>query len=125
MFSSEANSFSSALKGYNTSAATGGITSANSSFLYLTKGLEVAKFGLKSYEAVHNLINAFRAPNEFKDDDIPQNNNEGGPVSVSSMLDEFENAGYNVRRFYDRDVEYDLGLESGTLMSNDGSLLGG
>lgn len=125
MFSSEANSFSSALRGYNTGATASGITSANSSLLYLTKGLEVAKFGFKSYEAVSNLISAFRAPNEFKDDDIPQNNNEGGPVSVSSMLDEFENAGYNVRRFYDRDVEYDLGLESGTLMSNDGSLLGG
>ncbi|WP_314300501.1 hypothetical protein [Campylobacter showae] len=125
MFSSEANSFSSALRGYNTGATASGITSANSSLLYLTKGLEVAKFGFKSYEAVSNLISAFRAPNEFKDDDMPQNNNEGGLVSVSSALDEFENAGYNVRRFYDRDIEYDLGFESGTLMSNDGSLLGG
>ncbi|WP_267873709.1 hypothetical protein [Campylobacter anatolicus] len=39
-------------------------------------------------------------------------------MSVSSeYIDE------NERRFYELNVEYDLGLEAGTLMSNDDSLL--
>jgi hypothetical protein len=125
MFSSEANSFKSALYGYNVgaSAATSGISSANSSFLYLTKALKLAKLGFKSYEAINNLIGAFRTPNEFRDDDMVEPEDDDNKVSLSSSLDELEDAGVGVRRFYDRDVEYDLGLERGTLMSNDDSLL--
>lgn len=125
MFSSEANSFKSALYGYNVgaSAATSGISSANSSFLYLTKALKLAELGFKSYEAINNLIGAFRTPNEFRDDDMVEPEDDDNKVSLSSSLDELEDAGVGVRRFYDRDVEYDLGLESGTLMSNDDSLL--
>ncbi|EAU00356.1 hypothetical protein [Campylobacter curvus] len=125
MFSSEANSFKSALYGYNVgaSAASSGISSANSSFLYLTKALRLAELGFKSYEAINNLIGAFRTPNEFRDDDMVEPEDDDNKVSLSSSLDELEDAGMSVRRFYDRDVEYDLGLESGTLMSNDDSLL--
>lgn len=125
MFSSEANSFKSALYGYNVgaSAATSGISSANSSFLYLTKALKLAELGFKSYEAINNLIGAFRTPNEFRDDDMVEPEDDDNKVSLSSSLDALEDAGVGVRRFYDRDVEYDLGLERGTLMSNDDSLL--
>ena len=44
-------------------------------------------------------------------------------VGVSEDFDALEEEGFSVRRFFDRDVEYDLGLEAGTIMSNDGSLL--
>ena len=44
-------------------------------------------------------------------------------VGASENFDALEEEGFFVRRFFDRDVEYDLGLEAGTIMSNDGSLL--
>ena len=102
------------------------LKSLNNSFLYITKGLNFVSDTLDTINAVKNLIAPFRQPNAYKDEDMPLANaseEEKHVVGVSEDFDALEEEGFFVRRFFDRDVEYDLGLEAGTIMSNDGSLL--
>lgn len=102
------------------------LKSLNNSFLYITKGLNFVSDTLDTINAVKNLIAPFRQPNAYKDEDMPLANaseDEKHVVGVSEDFDALEEEGFSVRRFFDRDVEYDLGLEAGTIMSNDGSLL--
>ena len=102
------------------------LKSLNNSFLYITKGLNFVSDTLDTINAVKNLIAPFRQPNTYKDEDMPLANateDEKHVVGVSEDFDALEEEGFSVRRFFDRDVEYDLGLEAGTIMSNDGSLL--
>ncbi|MGH1601744.1 hypothetical protein [Campylobacter majalis] len=118
MFSTNQNAFASALAGHNVGA---GVLSANTSQLYLTQALNIAKIGYKSYSLVQNIRGAFREANQFNDEDMNEQGDEEKQIGANTQEQENEND--QARRFYERDVEYDLGLEGGTLMSNDDSLL--
>lgn len=101
-----------------TSSTYGASAMSGNSQMYLTRAMDIADFGMSAFSAVRGLNGAFREPNQFNDEDMPKNNDEKQILYMNSS--DLENIG---RRFYERDVEYDLGLEQGTLMSNDGSLL--
>lgn len=118
MFSTNQNAFASALAGHNVGA---GVLSANTSQLYLTQALNIAKIGYKSYSLVQNIRGALREANQFNDEDMNEQSDEEKEVSTNSQTQEDESG--IARKFYERDVEYDIGLEAGTLMSNDDSLL--
>ena len=105
-------------------ASIGGFAAAgatSTSQLYLTTALKALSVGSKSFALVQDIRGAFRKVGDTQDTDMQEQGADEKVVSVNSDADMDEE--HAKRRFYERDVEYDIGLEGGTLMSIDDSLL--
>lgn len=105
-------------------ASIGGFAAAgatSTSQLYLTTALKALSVGSKSFALVQDIRGAFRKAGDTQDTDMQEQSAEEKVVSVNSDADMDEE--YAKRRFYERDAEYDIGLEGGTLISIDDSVL--
>jgi len=75
----------------------------------------------KAFALVQDIRGAFRKAGDTQDTDMQEQSAEEKVVSVNSDADMDEE--HAKRRFYERDVEYDIGLEGGTLISIDDSAM--
>ena len=105
-------------------ASIGGFAAAgatSTSQLYLTTALRALSIGSKAFALVQDIRGAFRKAGDTQDTDMQEQSADEKVVSVNSDADMDEE--HAKRRFYERDVEYDLGLEGGTLISIDDSAM--
>lgn len=105
-------------------ASIGGFAAAgatSTSQLYLTTALKVVGIGSKAFALVQDIRSEFRKHGDTQDTDMQEQSDDEKVISVSG--DAQQDDGDVTRRFYERDVEYDIGLTGGTLMSIDDSLL--
>ena len=99
--------------------AAAGATSTSQ--LYLTTALKIVGIGSKAFALVQDIRSEFRKHGDTQDTDMQEQSDDEKVISVNS--DAQQDDGDVTRRFYERDVEYDIGLEGGTLISIDDSLL--
>lgn len=99
-------------------AAAGATTTSQ---LYLTNVLKILSVGSKAFALVQDIRGAFRKSGDTQDTDMQEQSADEKVVSVNSDANMDEE--HTKRRFYERDVEYDIGLEGGTLMSIDDSAM--
>ena len=105
-------------------ASIGGFAAAgatSTSQLYLTTALKVVGIGSKAFALVQDIRGAFRQKGDTQDTDMQEQSDDEKVISVNSDAQQDEEE-IN-RRYYQRDEEYDIGLEGGTLISIDDSLL--
>lgn len=99
--------------------AAAGATSTSQ--LYLTTALKIVGIGSKAFALVQDIRSEFRKHGDTQDTDMQEQSDDEKVISVNS--DAQQDDGDVTRRFYERDVEYDIGLEGGTLISIDDSIL--
>lgn len=105
-------------------ASIGGFAAAgatSTSQLYLTTALKVVGIGSKAFALVQDIRSEFRKHGDTQDTDMQEQSDDEKVISVSG--DAQQDDGDVTRRFYERDVEYDIGLTGGTLISIDDSVL--
>ena len=111
--------------GAASSASVGGLAAAgatSTSQLYLTTALKVAGVGYKSFALVQDVRSEFRKHDDTQDTDMQEQSDDEKVVSVNSDARQ-DKEGDVTRKFYERDVEYDVGLIGGTLISIDDSAM--
>lgn len=105
-------------------ASIGGFAAAgatSTSQLYLTTALKIVSIGSKAFALVQDIRSEFRKHGDTQDTDMQEQSEDEKVISVSG--DAQQDEGDVTRRFYERDVEYDIGLTGGTLISIDDSIL--
>ncbi|MBE3030108.1 hypothetical protein CCAL9344_07940 [Campylobacter sp. RM9344] len=90
---------------------------------WLTRALDIVGIGAKGFGLIKDINGAFRQSNNYVDEDMVDNSQKGEYENYSSLDEIEENSDVIVRKFYTIEDEYDIGLEPGTLMSNDDTLL--
>jgi len=111
--------------GAASSASVGGLAAAgatSTSQLYLTAALKVAGVGYKSFALIQDVRSEFRKHDDTQDTDMQEQSDDEKVVSVNSDARQ-DTEGDVTRKFYERDVEYDVGLIGGTLISIDDSAM--
>ena len=105
-------------------ASIGGFAAAgatSTSQLYLTTALKIVGIGSKAFALVQDIRSEFRKHGDTQDTDMQEQSEDEKVISVNSDAQQDEEE-IN-RRYYQRDEEYDIGLEGGTLISIDDSVL--